>query len=110
MALEGNPTVGSLVRSMELPRDVVLGCLQVLARFGWVDFKVELGPTSIPKKVGEVNDELRKAYGDVILRFVELCDGTTTLEDVVKKVSVSLSAMVFVATKLVLEGVLEIVA
>ncbi|NWF95900.1 MAG: GTP-binding protein [Candidatus Thorarchaeota archaeon] len=109
-AIEQNTTVGTLVSKLDLPRSTVIGSLQILARFGWVDFKVELNPKSIPKKVGEVDDDLRKTYGDVIVKFVDLCDGRTTLEDVVKKVSLSLPAMRFVATKLVLQGVLEIVA
>jgi hypothetical protein len=41
---------------------------------------------------------------------VDLCDGATALQDVVKKLNVSLPAMKFVATKLVLDGVLEVVA
>ncbi|MFX1484387.1 MAG: ADP-ribosylation factor-like protein, partial [Promethearchaeota archaeon] len=45
-AIETNETVGSLVRSLDLPRETVLGCLQILNQFGWIDFKVEIGPES----------------------------------------------------------------
>ena len=109
-AIEAGMTIGGLVRNLGLPRDTVLGALQIMAKLGWVDFKVEIGPASVPRKLGEVDEETRKAYGDVVVRFVDLCDGTATLEEVVRKVNVSLAAMKFVATKLVLDGVLEIVA
>ncbi|TFG28779.1 GTP-binding protein [Candidatus Thorarchaeota archaeon] len=109
-AIESNDTVGGLVRSLDLPRDTVLACLQILSKYGWIDFKVELGPTSHLKKRGVVDEDTEKAYGSVVVKFVDLCDGTISLEDVVRKLNVSLPAMKFVATKLVLDGVLEIVA
>ena len=109
-AIESNDTVGGLVRSLDLPRDTVLGCLQILSKYGWIDFKVEIGPTSHLKKRGIVDEDTEKAYGSVVVKFVDLCDGTISLEDVVRKLNVSLPAMKFVATKLVLDGVLEIVA
>ncbi|MHA1633401.1 MAG: ADP-ribosylation factor-like protein [Candidatus Thorarchaeota archaeon] len=109
-AIENNETVGGLVRSLDIPREIVLGCLQLMNQYGWIDFKVEIGPTSILLKRGIVDEETQKAYGAVVVKFVDLCDGITTLEDVVRKLNVSLPAMKFVATKLVLDGVLEIVA
>ncbi len=109
-AIEGNDTIGGLVRSLDLPRETVLGCLQIMETYGWVDFKVEIQPNSHLKKLGEVDAETRKAYGAVVVKFVDLCDGATALEDVVRKLNVSLPAMRFVATKLVLDGVLEVVA
>jgi hypothetical protein len=109
-AIAQNDTIGGLVRSLNLPREIVLGCLQILNYYGWVDFKVEIGPTSVLKKVGVVSEETEKAYGQAVIKFVDFCDGQTSLEDVVRKISVSLQAMKFVATKLVLDGVLEIVA
>ena len=57
-----------------------------------------------------VDEDTQKAYGAVVVKFVDLCDGVTPLEDVVRKLNVSLPAMRFVATKLVLDGVLEIIA
>lgn len=109
-AIETNETVGGLVRSLDLPREIVLGCLQLMNQYGWIDFKVEIGPNSHLKKLGVVDEETEKAYGDVVVRFVDLCDGATSLEDVVRKLNVSLPAMKFVATKLVLDGVLEVIA
>ena len=109
-AIESNDTIGGLVRSLDLPRDTVLGCLQIMNQYGWIDFKVEIGPTSHLKKLGTVDEDTQKAYGNVVVRFVDLCDGTLPLQDVVKKLNVSLPAMKFVATKLVLDGVLEVVA
>jgi hypothetical protein len=109
-AIEHNDTVGALVRSLDLPRETILVCLQILNHYGWVDFKVEIGPTSILKKIGVVSEETEKAYGQAVIKFVDLCDGQTSLEDVVRKINVSLQAMKFVATKLVLDGVLEVVA
>jgi small GTP-binding protein len=73
-AIEGNETVGGLVRSLDLPRDHILGCLEV------------------------------------VVKFVDLCDGTKPLEDVVRSLKVSLPAMRFVVQKLVLDAVLEVVA
>ena len=107
-AIESNETVGGLVRSLDLPREIVLGCLQLMNQYGWIDFKVEIGPTSHLRKIGVVDED--NPYGDVVIKFVELCDGETSLEDVVRKLKVSLPAMKFVATKLVLDGVLEVVA
>ncbi|TFH09817.1 MAG: GTP-binding protein [Candidatus Thorarchaeota archaeon] len=109
-AIANNDTVGGLVRSLDIPREIITGCLQLMNQYGWIDFKVEIGPTSILMKRGQVNEETEKAYGIVVIKFVDLCNGTTTLEDVVRKLNVSLPAMKFVATKLVLDGVLEIVA
>ena len=109
-AIESNDTVGGLVRSLDLPRDTVLGCLQILSKYGWIDFKVEIGPASHLRKSGIVDEDTEKAYGSVVIKFVDLCDGSTSLEDVVRKLNVSLPAMKFVATKLVLNGILEIVA
>lgn len=109
-AIDGTKTVGGLVRALGLPRDVVIGCIQIMEKYGWVDFKIEIGPASILRKVGEVGEDDRKAYGAVVVKFVDLCDGSSTLEDVVRKVSVSLPAMKYVATKLVLDGVLDVVA
>ncbi len=108
-AIENNDTVGGLVRSLDIPRETILGCLQILNRFGWVDFNVEIGPESHLRKSGVVDEDTQKAYGDVVVRFVDLCDGSLPLQDVVKKLNVSLPAMRFVATKLVLDGVLEVV-
>ncbi len=107
-AIESTETVGGLVRSLDIPREIVLGCLQLMSQYGWIDFKVELGPTSHLKKIGVVDED--NPYGDVVIKFVDLCDGETSLEDVVRKLKVSLPAMKFVATKLVLDGVLEVVA
>ena len=109
-AIAQNDTIGGLVRSLNLPREMVLGCLQILNRYGWVDFKVEIGPASVLKKIGAVSEETEKAYGQAVIKFVDFCDGQTSLEDVVRKINVSLQAMKFVATKLVLDGVLEVVA
>jgi ADP-ribosylation factor related protein 1 len=109
-AIESNDTIGGLVRSIDLPRETVLGCLQIMSQYGWVDFKVELGPESHLKKIGDVDEETQKAYGEVVVKFVDLCDGSLPMQDVVRKINVSLPAMKFVATKLVLDGVLEVVA
>jgi small GTP-binding protein len=109
-AIDGTSTVGGLVRALDLSREEVLGCLQILQKFGWISFQVEITPSSHLKKKGEVDEDTEKAYGAVVVRFVDLCDGTLPLEDVVRKLSVSLPAMKFVATKLVLDGVLEVVA
>jgi ADP-ribosylation factor related protein 1 len=109
-AIESNDSVGGLVRSLDIPRETVLGCLQIMNQYGWIDFKVEIGPTSHLKKMGIVDEDTQKAYGNVVVKFVDLCDGTIPLQDVVKKLNVSLPAMKFVATKLVLDGVLEVVA
>jgi ADP-ribosylation factor related protein 1 len=109
-AIESNETVGGLVRSLDLPREIVLGCLQLMNQFGWIDFKVEIGPNSILMKRGVVDEDTQKAYGTVVVKFVDFCDGVTSLEDVVRKLNVSLPAMKFVATKLVLDGVLEVIA
>jgi len=109
-AIDGSDTVGGIVRSLDLPRETVIGSLQLMERYGWIDFQVEIQPDSHLKKAGEVDSETRKAYGDVVVNFVELCDGATSLQDVVRKLNVSLPAMKFVATKLVLDGVLDVVA
>ncbi len=109
-AIDGTATVGGLVRSLDLPRETVIGCLQLMERFGWIDFQVEIQPDSHLRKSGEVDEETQKAYGAVVVKFVDLCDGSTALQDVVKQLNVSLPAMKFVATKLVLDGVLEVVA
>ncbi len=110
-AVDGSTTVGGLVRSIDLPREVVIGSLQILVKFDWIDFQVEIGPKTILRKKRDVDSELRKIYGDAVVKFVDLCDGTLSLEDVVRKIpNVSLSPMRFVATKLVLGGILEIVA
>ncbi len=109
-AIESNETVGGLVRSLDIPREIVTGCLQLMNKYGWIDFKVEIGPASVLMKRGVVDEETEKAYGQVVVKFVDLCEGTTSLEDVVRKLNVSLPAMKFVATKLVLDGVLEVVA
>ncbi len=109
-AIESNDTVGGLVRSLDLPRETVIGCLQIMSQFGWIDFKVEIGPESHLKKKGDVDKETQKAYGEVVVQFVDLCDGTLPMQDVVRRLNVSLPAMKFVATKLVLDGVLEVVA
>ena len=109
-AIESNDTIGGLVRSLDLPRETVLGCLQIMNQYGWIDFKVEIGPTSHLKKLGDVDEDTQKAYGNVVVKFVDLCDGSLPLQDVVRKLNVSLPAMKFVATKLVLDGVLEVVA
>jgi ADP-ribosylation factor related protein 1 len=108
--IDGSDTVGGIVRSLDLPRETVIGSLQLLERYGWIDFQVEIQPESHLKKAGEVDSETRKAYGEVVVNFVDLCDGTTSLQDVVRKLKVSLPAMKFVATKLVLDGVLDVVA
>ncbi|MHA1654253.1 MAG: ADP-ribosylation factor-like protein [Candidatus Thorarchaeota archaeon] len=110
-AVDGTTTVGGLVRSLDLPREVVLGCLQIMVKYGWVDFQVVIGPKTILKKKRDVDADLQKIYGEAVVKFVDMCDGTLPLEDVVRKIpNVSLSPMKFVATKLVLGGVLEIVA
>ncbi|MFW9955125.1 MAG: ADP-ribosylation factor-like protein [Candidatus Thorarchaeota archaeon] len=109
-SINSSSTVGGLVRATDLPREYVLGCLQIMQKYGWVDFQVEIGPDSHLRKKGEVDIDTQKAYGNVVVRFVDLCDGSTPLQDVVRKLSVSLPAMKFVATKLVLDGVLEVVA
>ncbi|TFF91284.1 GTP-binding protein [Candidatus Thorarchaeota archaeon] len=109
-AIEGSETVGGLVRSLNLPRENVIGALQIMEHFGWLDFQVNIGPQSVPRKVKNPDPDTVKAYGSAVVKFVDFCDGETPLEDVVKKVGVSYNAMKFVATKLVLSGVLEIVA
>ena len=110
-AIDGTTTVGGIVRGLDLPRMIVLGSLQILAKYGWIDFQVEIGPQTVLKKKRDVDSDMEKIYGPAIVTFVNLCDGTLPLEDVVRKIpNVSLSPMKFVATKLVLGGILEIVA
>ena len=109
-AIESNETVGGLVRSLDIPREVIMGCLQLMNQYGWIDFKVEIGPASILKKLREPGEDVIKAYGEVVVKFVDFCEGVTSMEEVVRKINVSLPAMKFVATKLVLDGVLEVVA
>jgi small GTP-binding protein len=109
-AIEGSATVGALVRSIDLPRDQILGCLQILERYGWIDFKVEIKDDSHLRKIGDVDAETQKAYGAVVVKFVDLCDGKKPLDAVVRSLKVSLPAMKFVAQKLVLDAVLEVVA
>ena len=110
-AVDGSTTVGGLVRATDLPREQVLGALQIMKKFGWITFQVEIGPKSHLKKKGEPDPENHiKPYGQVVVKFVDFCDGATPLEDVVRKCNVSIAAMKFVATKLVLDGVLEVVA
>jgi len=109
-AIEGSATVGALVRSVDLPRDQILGCLQILERYGWIDFKVDIKDDSHLRKIGDVDVETQKAYGAVVVKFVDLCDGTRPLDDVVRSLKLSLPAMKFVAQKLVLDAVLEVVA
>ena len=109
-AMEGPISVGGLVRAIDLPREVVIGCLQIMKNFGWIDFQVEVTENSVLKKVGEAPEDIVKAYGQVILNFINLCDGTAPLESLVKQLGVSLAPMKFVTQKLVLGGVLEVVA
>jgi small GTP-binding protein len=109
-AIEGPISVGGLVRSIDLPREIILGCLQIMKSFGWIDFQVEVTESSVLKKVGEAPEDIVKAYGQVILNFINLCDGTAPLESLVKQLGVSLAPMKFVTQKLVLGGVLEVVA
>ncbi len=108
--IEPNMSVGSLVRSLDLPRDTILGCLQILNYYGWIDFHVDISESSVLKCVGEPPDDIVKAYGQVIHKFLELCDGQQSLEDIVRKLNVSIAPMKFVTQKLVLSGALEIVA
>jgi small GTP-binding protein len=109
-AIEGSMSVGGLVRSLDLPRETVLGCLQILRAFGWVDFKVEVVEATVLEKKGEVDEDTIKAYGQPVVKFVDYCDGKISFEDAVRKVGVSINAMKFVAQKLVLDGILEVVA
>jgi len=74
-AIEGSDTVGGLVRSLDLPRDQIIGCLQILEQYGWIDFKVEIKDDSHLRKIGDVDAETQKAYGAVVVKFVDLCDG-----------------------------------
>ncbi len=114
--IDGSESVGNLVRSLDLPREKVIGSLQILNKFGWVDFQVEIGPTSHLKRSGNVDSDIVKIYGPVVLEFVELCDGNKQLEEIVKEINskgkkrATVPSMGFVATKLVLKGVLEVVA
>ncbi len=110
-AIDGTLTVGGLVRSLDLPREKVLGCLQIMKKFDWITFQVDLDTSVILKKISEPDPEKHvKPYGPIVIKFVNLCDGKTPLGDIVKKLKLSFAAMKFVATMLVLDGVLEIVA
>ncbi len=108
-SIKENSTVESIINELKLPDYIVTGCLQILHKYGWIDFRVNIGPDSVPRKIGDVDEETIKIYGDVIVKFVNYCDGQTKLEEIVKKVNLSLPAMRFVTTKLVLGGVLELV-
>ncbi|MHA1780209.1 MAG: ADP-ribosylation factor-like protein [Candidatus Thorarchaeota archaeon] len=109
--VDGNTTVGGIVRELDMPREVVFGCLQILAKYDWVDFHVDITPRTVLVKKRDVPVDLQKIYGPPVVKFVDMCDGTTALEDVVRKIpEISLAPMKFVAPKLVLRGVLEIVA
>ncbi len=108
--IEPNISVGSLLRSLDLPRETVFGCLQIMNHFDWIDFHVDVGESSILKKVGEPPDDIVKAYGQVIYKFLDLCDGTQPLVDIVRKLNVSITPMKFVTQKLVLSGTLEVIA
>ncbi len=109
-SIEGSASVGELVRSIDLPRQTILGCLQIMNQYGWIDFQVDITESSILKKVGEPPEEVVKTYGPVIVQFVQMCDGTLPLEDLVRKLGVAMPPMRFVTQKLVLSGALEVVA
>jgi small GTP-binding protein len=109
-SIEGSDTVGGIVRSIDLPRETILGCLQIMNHYGWIDFQVEVAESSILRKVAPPPEEIVKAYGQVIVQFIQMCDGTIPLEDIVRRLNVSMTPMKFVTQKLVLGGVLEVVA
>jgi small GTP-binding protein len=109
-SIEGSESVGGIVRSIDLPREMVLGSLQIMNHYGWIDFQVEVAESSILRKVGPPPEEIVKAYGQVIVQFIQMCDGTSPLEDIVRKLNVSMTPMKFVTQKLVLGGILEVVA
>ncbi|UCE11245.1 MAG: GTP-binding protein [Candidatus Thorarchaeota archaeon] len=109
-AIDGSESVGGIVRSIDLPRDQVLGCLQIMNHYGWIDFQVEVAESSILRKIGPPPEEIVKAYGQVIVQFIQMCDGTIPLEDIVRRLNVSMTPMKFVTQKLVLGGILEVVA
>ncbi|TXT55277.1 MAG: hypothetical protein BAJATHORv1_40188 [Candidatus Thorarchaeota archaeon] len=109
-AIDGTSTVGSLVRALDLTRDKVFGALQIMEKYGWVDFKVDIGPDTVLLKVREPDPEIGKIYGEVMLNLIDRCDGKTPLKDIVKALKISLPPVIFVVTKLVLDSVLEVVA
>ncbi|MBD3406928.1 MAG: GTP-binding protein [Candidatus Lokiarchaeota archaeon] len=109
-AIDGTTTVGGLVRSLDLPREKVMGALQIMEKYGWIDFKVDIGPDSVLLKIAEPDPEIGDIYGPVMLELINRCDGKTALKDIVKQLKISLPPVIFVVTKLVLDGVLEVVA
>ncbi|MGV9168658.1 MAG: ADP-ribosylation factor-like protein [Promethearchaeia archaeon] len=108
-AIDGISTVGGIVRSLNLPREIVMGALQILAAHDWIDFKVEISEDTILAKAGEPPKD--SPYGrEFIEKFVSRCDGKTPLNQIVDGLDVNLSPLKFVAQKLVLSGTLEIIA
>lgn len=113
-AIDGVSTVGGIVRSLDLPRETVMGALQILAAYDWVAFKVEISEDTILAPADETPenwDPKEFPYPTEFMeRFVKRCDGKTPLNRLIDGLDVSLSPVKFVAQKLVLSGVLEIIA
>ncbi len=109
MGIDGKKKVGDLVKELSITKEELLAILEILYNYNWIDLKSVIDENTKLMKLKDPDPELVEFYGEIILKFVNLCDGNKPLKQIVNMIGMSHSAMSFVAQKLVVEGVLEIV-
>ncbi len=109
MAIDGKKKVSDIAKELEITKEELLASLQILYNYNWIDLKSVINENTRLKKIKDPDPELIEFYGDIILKFVNLCDGNKPLKQIVNMIGMSHSAMSFVAQKLVVDGVLEII-
>ncbi|MGY5862261.1 MAG: hypothetical protein RTU09_07795 [Candidatus Thorarchaeota archaeon] len=104
--INGKRTIREIVKSSGYSEAELTAIFAMLDRYKWITLSRRANKDSVLVKLTSTPKRLIGVYGDQLDGFVELCDGTRTLEQVCELVPFDIEVLMTIAKNLIDTGVL----
>ncbi len=104
--INGKRTIEEIVKSTGYSNAELTAIFSMLDRFNWIMLSRRANKDTVLVKLTDTPKRLIGAYGNQLDDFVELCDGTRTLEQVCELVPFDIEVLMTIAKNLIEAGVL----
>jgi hypothetical protein len=104
--INGKRTIEEIVKSTGYSNAELTAIFSMLDRFKWIMLSRRANKDTVLVKLTDTPKRLIGAYGNQLDDFVELCDGTRTLEQVCELVPFDIEVLMTIAKNLIEAGVL----
>ncbi|GAJ15493.1 unnamed protein product, partial [marine sediment metagenome] len=104
--INGKRTIREIVESSGYSEAELAAIFSMLDRYRWITLSRRANKESVLVKLTDTPRRLIGVYGDQLDGFVELCDGTRTLEQVCELVPFDIEVLMTIAKNLIDTGVL----